>query len=183
MVFVRRKLWGRNISIMAVFFTDKYIAEYNNMWNKLNVISEHHNNLFIFTLTSSGAILTYALQQNNSYISLVNMVILILLRCRVMNYRDEYYQVLAYIRKELEPKIGLDSKKLRDLNNTKIANLQYFIYAIFGIGTVLECVLIDKKNIFVIVTSVILFVIILLLDVYYYFYLKRLYDKYELKLS
>ena len=58
---------------------DNYIAEYNNLWNKLNTIAEHHNNLFIFTLTSSGAILTYALQQNNSYIAFVNMIILILL--------------------------------------------------------------------------------------------------------
>ncbi len=65
-----------------------------------------------------------------------------------------------------------------ELSNTKIANLQYFI---FGVGTVLECILIDKKNIIVIVTSVILFVIIALLDVYYYFYSKRLYDKYEQK--
>lgn len=162
---------------------DNYLSEYNNMWNKLNGIAEHHNNLFVFTLTSSGAILTYALQQNNSYIALVNIVILILLRCRVMNYRDEYYQVLAYIRKVLEPKIGLDSKKLMNLSITKIANLQYFIYSIFGVGTVLECVLIDKKNIFVIVTSAILFVTIVLLDVYYYFYSKRLYDKYEQKLS
>ena len=162
---------------------DNYLSEYNNMWNKLNGIAEHHNNLFVFTLTSSGAILTYALQQNNSYIALVNIVILILLRCRVMNYRDEYYQVLAYIRKVLEPKIGLDSKKLMNLSNTKIATLQYFIYSIFGVGTVLECVLIDKKNIFVIVTSAILFVTIVLLDVYYYFYSKRLYDKYEQKLS
>lgn len=162
---------------------DNYIAEYNNMWNKLNGIAEHHNNLFIFTLTSSGAILTYALQQNNSYISLVNIVILILLRCRVMNYRDEYYQVLAYIRNVLEPKIGLDSKRLMCLSNTKIANLQYFIYSIFGVGTVLECILIDKKNLFVIAISIILFVIIVFLDIYYYFYSKRLYDKYEQKLS
>lgn len=162
---------------------DNYIAEYNNMWNKLNGIAEHHNNLFIFTLTSSGAILTYALQQNNSYISLVNIVILILLRCRVMNYRDEYYQVLAYIRNVLEPKIGLDSKRLMCLSNTKIANLQYFIYSIFGVGTVLEFILIDKKNLFVIAISIILFVIIVFLDIYYYFYSKRLYDKYEQKLS
>lgn len=162
---------------------DNYIAEYNNMWNKLNGIADHHNNLFIFTLTSSGAILTYALQQNNSYIALVNIVILILLRCRVMNYRDEYYQVLAYIRMVLEPKIGLDSKKLMKLSNTKIANLQYFIYSIFGFGTVLECILIDKKNMFVISGSIILFVLIVFLDIYYYFYSKKLYDKYEQKLS
>lgn len=162
---------------------DNHIAEYNNMWNKLNTIAEHHNNLFIFTLTSSGAILTYALQQNNSYITLVNMIILILLRCRVMNYRDEYYQVLAYIRNVLEPKIGLDSKILMSLSNTKIANLQYFIYTIFGFGTVLECILIEKNNIFVIIISIILFVMILILDVYYYFYSKKLYEKYEHKLN
>ena len=162
---------------------DNYITEYNNMWNKLSGIAEYHNNLFIFTLTSSGAILTYALQQNNSYIALVNIVILILLRCRVMNYRDEYYQVLAYIRTVLEPKIGLDSKKLMKLSNTKIANLQYFIYSILGFGTVLGCILIDKKNMFVISGSIILFVLIVFLDIYYYFYSKKLYDKYEQKMS
>lgn len=162
---------------------DNYIAEYNNMWNRLNVITEHHNNLFVFTLTSSGAILTYAIQQNNSYITFVNMIILILLRCRVMNYRDIYYQCLIYIRKVLEPKLGLDSKKIRGLRNTKIADLQYFIYTVLGLGTVLECILIDKNNIFVILISIIFFVIIVLLDVYYYFYSKKLYDKYEHKLS
>ena len=158
---------------------DNYLAEYNNMWNKLNEIAEYHNNLFIFTLTSSGAILTYALQQSNSYIALVNMVILILLGCRVMKYRDEYYQVLADISKVLEPKIGLDSKKLMSLSNTKIANLQYFIYAIFGVGTVLECILIDKSSILIIIISIILFAVIVILDVYYYFYSKKLYEKYE----
>lgn len=162
---------------------DNYIAEYNNMWNKLNTIAEHHNNLFIFTLTSSGAILTYALQQNNSYIAFVNMIILILLRCRVMNYRDEYYQVLVYIRKILEPKIGLDSKVLSSLNNTKIANLQYFIYSIFGFGTVLECILIDRNNFFVVIISIMFAAVIVILDVYYYFYSKKLYRKYEQKLS
>lgn len=162
---------------------DSYIAEYNNMWNRLNVITEHHNNLFVFTLTSSGAILTYAIQQNNSYITFVNMIILILLRCRVMNYRDIYYQCLIYIRNVLEPKLGLDSKKIRGLRSTKIANLQYFIYTVLGFGTVLECILIDKNNIFVILISIIFFVIIVLLDVYYYFYSKKLYDKYEHKLS
>ena len=176
-------MWQNCESCDGGFEMDNYIAEYNNMWNKLNGIAEHHSNLYVFTLTSSGAILTYALQQNNSYIALVNIVILILLRCRVMNYRDEYYQILAYIRNVLEPKIGLDSKKLMDMRNTKIANLQYFIYSILGVGTVLECILIDSKNIFIIATSVILFVIIVLLDIYYYFYSTQLYDKYEQKLS
>lgn len=162
---------------------DNYIAEYNNMWNKLNAIAEHHNNLFIFTLTSSGAILTYALQQNNSYIAFVNMIILILLRCRVMNYRDEYYQILAYIRKILEPKMGLDSKILLSLNNTKIANIQYFIYSVFGFGTVLACILIDRSNFFVVTISIVFSIMIIILDVYYYFYSKELYKKYEQKLS
>lgn len=162
---------------------DNYIAEYNNMWIKLNTISEHHNNLFIFTLTSSGAILTYALQLKNSYIAFVNMIILILLRCRVMNYRDEYYQILTYIRKILEPKIGLDSTVLRSLNNTKIVNIQYFIYSIFGFGTVLECILIDRNNLFVVIISIIFGVVIVILDVYYYFYSKKLYEDYERKLS
>jgi len=162
---------------------DNYIAEYNNMCGRLNIIAEHHNNLFVFTLTSSGAILTYALQQRNPYIAFVNIIILILLRCRVMNYRDEYYQILAYIRKILEPRIGIDSNVLMSLNNTKIANIQYFIYTILGFGTVLECVFIDRSNIFIVIISIIFNVLIMLLDVYYYFYSKKLYEKYEQNLS
>ncbi len=162
---------------------ENYIAEYNNMWNKLNAISEYHNNLFIFTLTSSGTILTYALQRENSYMVLVNMIILILLRCRVMNYRDEYYQILAYTRNIIEPKINLNSKMLLNLNNTNIANLQYFIYTILGFGTVLECALIDKNNRLIIAISIIFFIVIAILDVYYYFYSKKLYRKYEQELS
>lgn len=162
---------------------DNYIAEYNNMWSRLNLISEYHNNLFIFTLTSSGAILTYALQQQNPYIAFVNMIILMLLRCRVMNYRDEYYQMMAYVRKILEPQIGIDSRKLICLENTKIANLHYFIYSFSGLGTVLECILIDKNNLFIVIVAVLFFGLIVILDIYYYFYSKKLYEKYMNKLS
>ena len=65
------------------------------------------------------------------------------------------------------------------LSNTKIANLQYFIYAILGFGTVLECILIDKSSMLVIIISILLFAMIVILDVYYYFYSKKLYEKYE----
>lgn len=153
------------------------------MWSKLNAISECHNNLFIFTLTSSGAILTYALQQNNPYVTFVNMIILILLRCRVMNYRDEYYQILAYIRIILEPKIGIDSKRLYTLKNTKIANMQYFVYSILGFGTLLECILIDSSQLIIVIISIIFNIVIICLDVYYYFYSKKLYKRYEQILS
>lgn len=162
---------------------DNYITEYNNMWSRLNKILELQSNLFIFTITSSGAILTYGFQQNNTYISLVNMIILILLRCRVINYRDEYYRILAYIRKKLEPEIGLDSKALRSLGSTKISNIQYFVYSILGFGTVLESIWIDRTNLFVVIMSIILGIMIVLLDVYYYFCSKNLYTKYEQKLS
>ena len=100
-----------------------------------------------------------------------------------MNYRDQYYQGLAYIKIILEPKIDLDSKKLKSLNNTRIANIQYFIYSILGFGTVIECVFIDIDNIFVVIISICFSVIIIILDVYYYFYSRKLYKKYEHKLS
>lgn len=161
---------------------ESFIAEYNNMYGKLNTIAGYHNNLFLFTLTSSGAILTYAIQQNNPYIAFVNMVILILLRCRVMSYRNEYYQILVYIREILEPRIGLDSKVLISLDNTRIANIQYFIYSILGFGTVLECVFIEKDNIVVLMASIIFYIIIVILDIYYYFYSKKLYKNYENRL-
>lgn len=164
---------------------DNFIAEYNNMWSKLNIIAEHHNNLFIFTLTSSGAILTYGIQQSNSYIALMNLIILILLRCRVMTYRDEYFQILAYIRKVLEPKLNIDSKSLTLLKNTSVANIQYFVYSILGFGTMITCVFINKNNFttIVITISIILNIVIILLDIYYYFYNKKLYTNYEKQLS
>ena len=97
---------------------DNIIAEYNNMWSKLNLIAEHHNNLFVFTLTTSGAILTFAIQQNNSHFTVINMIILILLRCRVMNYRDDYYKTLAYIRIVIEPQLNLNSSLLGKLDSS-----------------------------------------------------------------
>lgn len=159
--------------------TEHYIAEYNNMYNKLNLIAEHHNNLFLFTLSASGAILTFALQQENAYIAFVNMIILVLLRCRVMSYRDDYYMTLVYIRKVLEPKLGLDSNILSKLNNSKVANLHYFIYSIFGIGTVAACLYIEAHDRFIINLAVIFLIFLLMLDIYYFFYSKDVYRNYE----
>lgn len=155
------------------------ISEYNNLFNKLNTIAEHHNNLFIFTLTSSGAILTFAIQQNNVYIALVNMIILILLRCRVMSYRDEYYIILAYIRKILEPKLNLNSQPLRKVENSKISNIHYFIYSILALGTIAVCLLLNAMNKIVVMVSLVFFFVVLLLDIYYFFFAKKLYQQYE----
>ena len=155
------------------------ISEYNNLFNKLNTIAEHHNNLFIFTLTSSGAILTFAIQQNNVYIALVNMIILILLRCRVMSYRDEYYIILAYIRKILEPKLNLNSQPLIKVENSKISNIHYFIYSILALGTIAVCLLLNAMNKIVVMVSLVFFFVVLLLDIYYFFFAKKLYQQYE----
>lgn len=155
------------------------ISEYDHLFSKLNSIAEHHNNLFIFTLTSSGTILTFAIQQNNVYIALVNMIILILLRCRVMNYRDEYYMVLAYMRKILEPQLNLNSNPLKKVQNSKVSNVHYFIYSILALGTIAVCILLDNMNKRVIVVSIVSFIVVLLLDIYYFFFAKKLYHRYE----
>lgn len=157
---------------------ENIIAVYNNMCHKLDLISQHHNNLFIFTLTCSGAIMTYAFQQNNSYIALVNMIILIILRCRVMIYRDEYFQILTFTRVILEPSLNIDTSKLKKLKSTYIGNIQYFVYSLVGGGTIAECIII-KTNILSIILSVVFFFIILLLDGYYLFKSKDVREKYE----
>ena len=153
------------------------INEYNIMWNKLNMITEHHNNLFIFTLTSSGAILTFSIQQNNAYIALVNMVILILLRCRVMNYRDDYFRTLAYIRCALEPKLNISSELLSEIPNSKISNIHFFVYTILGIGTVITYSYIDCNS-KILIISLIILIFIIVLDCYYFYYSKNLYKNY-----
>lgn len=162
---------------------DNFLTEYNNMWNKLNLIEGFHNNLFIFTLTWSGAILAYALQQHNSYIAIINMIILILLRCRVINYRDEYYRILVYIRKVLEPKIGLKSRVMRKLSNTKIAGVQHFMYSILGLGTMLVCLYIDINNKLNLFISILLFIIVSIIDIYYHFDSRILYKEYEKRIE
>lgn len=162
---------------------ENYIAEYNNMWSKLNLIAEHHNSLFLFTLTASGAILTFAIQQEKASLAFVNMIILILLRCRVMSYRDDYYMTLVYIRKVLEPKLCLNSNILLKLNNSKVANLHYFIYSIFGVGTVAACLYIDSQDSYIISVGAIFLILILILDVYYFFYSKNIYKNYERRID
>ena len=162
---------------------DNYIAEYSNMWTRLNTITGYHNNLFIFTLTTSGAILTYAIQQDNSYVAIVNMIILILLRCRIVYYRDEYYQILAYIRKVLEPKMKLNSEVLMNLNKSGIANVQYFVYSILGLGTMATSIFIGKSSTFFIIILIAFNIMIVGLDIYYLFYSKKLYKGYENRIS
>jgi hypothetical protein len=161
---------------------DNTISEYNNLWNKLNKITEYQNNLFVFTLTSSGAILTYSIQQENIYIALVNMMILILLRCRVMSYRDDYFSTLAYIRAVLEPQLGINSRLGFGASRSKVSHIHYFVYSILGFGTVLTYIWVDKRQyeapIVTLLILLLLFIVISTLDCYYFFYSNKLYNKY-----
>lgn len=158
---------------------DNIIVEYNNLWVKLNSISAQHNDLFVFTLTSTGAILTFSIQQGNEYIAFINYFILIILRCRVMSYRDDYYRILAYIRGKLEPKLNINSHTLRDIENNKISNLHYFVYALLGIGTLSTILIINISNLIMMICSTVLVLLIVALDIYYFFGSKKLYRKYE----
>jgi hypothetical protein len=61
--------------------------------------------------------------------------------------------------------------------------MQYFVYSILGFGTLLECILIDSSQLFIVIISIIFNIVIIGLDVYYYFYSKKLYKRYEQILS
>lgn len=96
-----------------------------------------------------------------------------------MCYRDDYYSILAYMRMVLEPKMNLNSKELRKIKNSRISNLHYFIYSIFGLGTVVMCLMMGSSEMAVTKIAIVFFIVMVLLDIYYFFYSGKLYEKYE----
>ena len=54
---------------------DALIAEYNAIRQSCENKGDAQNNLFIFALTSIGAILSFSLQQKNPYIALVSFIV------------------------------------------------------------------------------------------------------------
>lgn len=161
---------------------DGILAEYNNLWNKLNLITEYHHNLFLFSLTSSGAILTFGLQQNNPYIVCVNLIILFLLRSRVTYYRNEYFQIRVYIEMQIEPKIEIESSGLRVFGKSKLSVVQYFVYSVLAIGTCITCYWINSNKI-IILLSILCAICIIICDIYYYFFNTKLYKQYQNELK
>lgn len=157
---------------------DALLEQYRTINSSLNIISEHHNSLFLFMLTASGAILTFSIQQDNFYIAIINLIILIILRCRVMSYRDEYFAKLVYLREVLEPRLLLDSKRMSRLCASKISNIHYFTPSILSGGTFVLYMFAGIHNLKILVAVVFLTIIIINLDIYYVFGSKKIYKKY-----
>ena len=155
------------------------IAEYSSLKDELVNISNNQNTLFIFAFTSVGAVLSFALQTQNEYISLISFFILLCVKCRIIYFRDTFFQKLVYMRKILEPKLKLDSNIQKSIKIFGISKIQYFSFSILGIGGLLTFILIDICNMWGMVIALILSVIIMGLDCYYLFASKKLYKDIE----
>lgn len=159
--------------------TEALIAEYTSLKEELINLSNNRNTLFIFAFTSVGAVLSFALQTQNAYISLIAFFILLCVKCRIIYYRDTYYQKFAYMRLVLEPKLHLDSTIQRKIKVFGISKIQYFTFSFMGVGCVLALVLIDPCNRWGIIFALIMLVIIIGLDCYYLFGSEALYSSIE----
>lgn len=113
------------------------ICEYNNLRNEINQKIELHNNLLTFTITTTVAVMTFALSQNSTILYLVPFCILIPMSM-IAYYRSAMSKLSAYMIVFLEKDLdGINwetrnaalveqhlNKKKKDIN--KFTVLRYF---------------------------------------------------------
>lgn len=122
------------------------IIEYDNLRNEINQKIELHNKLLTFTITTTVAVLTFALSQNRTILYLVPFCILIPMSMRIAYYRSALSKLSAYIIVFLEKDLYgikwetrnaalieeyLNKKKKKDINNYTV--LRYFECLILSI--------------------------------------------------
>jgi len=157
------------------------LAEYTAIQEFLRYLGDAQNSLFIFAFTASGAILSFSVQQESPYIAIVNFVVLIAVRCRVMWFRNNYFNQSAYVKIILEPLLQLESKKSHSVKWQGISVMQYFIYSFLGMGSAFVYILFDPYNIFALVLCIFLLGFVVFLDCYYFFGSNKLRDSLELQ--
>ena len=81
------------------------IKEYDNLRNEINQKIELHNTLLTFTITTTVAVLTFALYQNKTIIYLIPYCILIPMTLRIENFRSAMSKLSAYMIVFLEKNI------------------------------------------------------------------------------
>ena len=145
------------------------LAEYNAINSRLENFSNAQNALFIFAFSATGAILPFSLQQSNPYISLINLLVLIAVRCRVMWFRNARFNELAYLRVIVEPSLKLDSKAKVAINPEGISKVHYFIYTFLGVGSILTYRLNNPDNVATFMLGITLLIVVFFLDFYYVF--------------
>lgn len=150
---------------------ESQLKEYETMVVLIENISERMNQLFMFAFTAVGAILTFAIQQKNAYMSLPGSVFLILIRCRYLYYRNTYFKMNGYISVFCERQLKIGYRNLAESSEVKpksmVHNLQYFSFAILGIGCFLVFMLFYENGIVSLHFAIFLTMGIIFMDAYY----------------
>lgn len=113
------------------------MKEYDTLRNEINQKIELHNTLLTFTITTTVAVLTFALSQNRTILYLVPFCILIPMSMRIAYYRSAMSKLSAYMIVFLEKNLNGVNWETRNadlveehLNNKKNINnyvvLRYF---------------------------------------------------------
>lgn len=118
---------------------DNMLKEYDNLRNEINQKIGLHNTLLTFTITTTVAVLTFALSQDMTILYLVPFCIIIPMSMRIAYYRTAMAKISAYMIEFLEKDldgikwetrnaelidIQLKSKKKKNINNFTI--LRYY---------------------------------------------------------
>lgn len=159
--------------------SDALIAEYNAIKNEIISIDNMKNTLYIFEYTSVGAILSFALQYKNPYISFVAFFVLICVKCRIIYYRDTSMIRYTYARDVLEHKLNLDSSIMKFTKVSRISKLQYFSSSFMAFGSFMVFLLYNPQNIIASVMSFVLMLIVISLDIFYIISIKTISKNYE----
>ena len=123
------------------------LAEYTAIKEWCRYAGDAQNTLFLFAFTAGGAVLSFSIQQENPYIALVNFMVLIAIRCRIMRFRNTIFKNEAYMRIFLEPLLQIDSTKIRLVKCEGLSVIQYFIYSFIGAASVLVYFLFNPYNV------------------------------------
>lgn len=93
--------------------------EYDALRNEINQKIELHNSLLTFTITTTVAILTFALSQNNAILYLIPFCIIIPMSMRIAYYRSAMSKLSAYIIVFLEENLEGMNWETRNATLTK----------------------------------------------------------------
>lgn len=147
---------------------DALLVEYQCCYNKLDMISNIQNVLFMFAITCIGTLLAYSIQQRNLYVPIVGYMILLLIKCRLIYYRDEYYINYAYIIMVIEPQLGINSFIKEKIKVKVISNIHYFTCTILAIGIFLTYLIFYTDDYIFLLLSIFLTIVIIALDLYFF---------------
>ena len=102
-IYFCNALWYSKTNLVSISFRKTaggirdMEKEYDTLRNEINQKIELHNSLITFTITTTVAILTFALSQNNVFLYLTPFCIIIPMSMRIAYYRSALSKLSAYI--------------------------------------------------------------------------------------